>query len=127
MYVNSERKITGWSVTSSRASGLRMTPIRLRLASTRLWRIRRSGEFERFTPTALPASAAMAVISGLLQDGGVAAGEREEDLVETRQVQRELAHGDAGGVDARDGVGQHLVARHGRADGAVVDLRPRAG
>src|SRR6202000_2134431 len=99
-----------------------MTPIRLRLASTRLWRIRRSQEFARRLPAVAVASAAMAVISGLLQDGGVAAGEREEDLVEARQVQRELADGDPGGVDARHGVGEHLVARHRRADGAVVDL-----
>src|SRR6201999_734642 len=127
MNVNRPMKMIGCSVTSSSASGLRTTPIRLRLASTRLWRISRSAELARLTATVFVASAAMAVISRLLQDGGLAAGEREEDLVEARQVQRELADGDARGVDARDRVGEHLVARDGRADGAVVDLRPRAG
>ena len=87
--VKSAMKMIGCRVTSSSASGLRVTPIRLRLASAALWR----------SETGHTVSASLGL-----------GREVEEHLVEGREVQGELGDGDPGLVEAVDRGGERLVA-----------------
>ncbi len=90
-------KMIGCSVTSSSASGLRVTPIRLRLASAVLWRARRVMH-ERLA------------VSGL-----VAVGEAKKTSSRLGRCSESSVTRDAGLGQAVDGLGERLVAaRRGR-------------